>query len=38
MIEYGPGRIVEAPKNRIWIVGGVMPGVYVLAGAALSVS
>ena len=33
--EYGPGAYVEPPKEGFGLVAWLMPGVYLLAGAAL---
>src|SRR5882724_962614 len=35
--KYGPGAYVEPPKTGFGLVAWVMPGVYLLAGAALVV-
>src|ERR1700745_4092364 len=35
--EYGPGAYVEPPKHGFGLVAWLMPGVYLLAGAALVV-
>ena len=35
--EYGPGAYVEPPKHGFGLVAWLMPGVYLLVGAALVV-